>query len=216
MLQIYKPNPKVTGSCCSFKYNGYNDTFFIEMLKQTGWDDQKKRGSFKGSQTKIVSKFNINEVAAMIDVLNRNVEWKIFHSSPKGTTSGTFRPYLRNDQQVGYSLALFQKNSDTGEQKNIVIGLNYAESELLKEFLRTCIHQYSIKAIKEQEKYAQKKWQEQQNEKVPQENHGAPKEDWNDWSNVSNNSKQGSQQSPQQNNQNNQNNNSPDDDNWDF
>lgn len=176
MITYYKPNKNVKGSACSFKYNEYFDSLFIEMFKQTGWDDKRKKGSFKGSGDKIVSKFNVNEIAAFVDSIENNREFKIFHSSEKGSTSGSFSKYEMNGKQVGFSLSLTQKSSETNESTSIRIGFNFPESVLLREFLKTCLQLSNKKAIDKHQKFLNN------NRNSNNGNNQSSGESWDDWS----------------------------------
>ena len=70
MIQFYKPNPKVTGSACSF-YLNRDGSLMASMLKQDSWNDQRKTGSFsknKGHETKsVIVKLSRIEIAGIID-----------------------------------------------------------------------------------------------------------------------------------------------------
>jgi hypothetical protein len=49
MLQFYKPNPRNTGSACSFSYNKNDKALWVNFIKQSSWNGQTKSGTFKGS-----------------------------------------------------------------------------------------------------------------------------------------------------------------------
>lgn len=181
-MQFYKPNKSVKGSATSFSFNPYNESLYIEMIKQASWDDAKKRGTFNKDE-KLLAKFNPNEIGAMLDVLNRNIEWKIFHQSDKGSTTGSFSPYKNQSNiQLGYSLSLYQKDAnDANNTRSVRIGFTFAEAEVLKQFFITCLQEYSRKLIKKTEEYSKKKYLENKNNGQPQQ---PPKDEALDWSDM--------------------------------
>lgn len=185
-MQIYKPNAKMSGSACSLNYNNYSESLYIEMIKQASWDDTKKRGTFD-KENKLLAKFNPNEIGAMLDVLNRNTEWKIFHNSDKGSTSGSFSPYKnQSNVQMGYSLSLYQKDAnDANNTRSVRIGFTFAEAEVLKQFFIACLQDYSRKLIKRTEDYSKKKYLENKGNVQPQ---NTPKDEALDWSDMVNDS----------------------------
>ncbi|MSR88011.1 MAG: hypothetical protein EXS69_02550, partial [Candidatus Zambryskibacteria bacterium] len=69
MIHFYKPNPKITGSACSFWHSDKDGNFFATLLKQAGWNEKAKTGSFvqnKNDPTKkITVKLNRTEIAAI-------------------------------------------------------------------------------------------------------------------------------------------------------
>lgn len=46
MIQFYKPNPRNSGSACSF-YKTRDGAIMFSIIKQASWDDSKKTGSFQ-------------------------------------------------------------------------------------------------------------------------------------------------------------------------
>ena len=190
MIQFYKPNPRVSGTATSIKFNKGYDSIFIEMIKQTGWDDTKKRGSFKNSPVKIVAKFTTVEAATIIDAIENNREFKIFHSNDLGSTAGSFGPYLRDNNQVGHSLSLTQKNNEKNESNSLRIGFTFGEGILIREFLRTCLAISSHSSINKQNEYALNKYKENKNNggqnsqpqpQPKQELKTEVKDDWANW-----------------------------------
>jgi len=190
MIALYKPTKNNTGALVSFKYNKKYDSLFVEMAKQTGWDDTKKRGSFKNSPVKIVAKFTTVEAATIIDAIENNREFKIFHSNDLGSTAGSFSPYIRDNNQVGHSLSLTQKNNEKNESNSLRIGFTFGEGVLIREFLRTCLAISSHSSINKQNEYALNKYKENKNNNVQnsqpqpqpkQEQKTEVKDDWANW-----------------------------------
>ena len=70
-IQYYKPNPKVSGSACSFWCNAKESAIFGSFIKQSSWNDKTKTGSFKANKEKPNAstqfKFNQTEAAAIFE-----------------------------------------------------------------------------------------------------------------------------------------------------
>ena len=103
MIQFYKPNKKVTGTACSFWMNR-DQSIMASMIKQDGWNDKTHRGSFAKNKDK---------VAGIIDVLETNREWSVYHQSSKQKLQIKFCPYNRNGEQVGYSFSVNNLTAST-------------------------------------------------------------------------------------------------------
>ena len=190
MLALYKPTKNNTGALVSFKYNKGYDSLFIEMAKQTGWDDTKKRGSFKNSPVKITAKFSVGEIASFVDAIENNREFKIFHSNDYGSTAGSFCPYIRGNDQVGYSLSLTQKNNEKNESNSLRIGFYFGEGVQIREYLKTCLAISNHSAINKQNEYALNKYKENQNNggqnattqpQTQPKQQAEVKDDWANW-----------------------------------
>lgn len=137
-LHFYKGNPKNTGTACAFQSKG--PALFINFIKQFSWNESRKLGSFrenmKNPEKTGTFKFNPVEAAGMIDALERNNEYKFYHSSPNGISIGKFCPYIRDGNQIGYSLSVSkEQKGDTVNKNSFLIGFTFAEAILVKEFL---------------------------------------------------------------------------------
>lgn len=133
-LKFYKPTQKNTGAACEFSFNSKESCLFIGLVKQIGYDQSKRLGSFKGGE-QARFKFSLTEIAGMIDALNRNAEYPMFHSSEAAKSVITFKPYLdmNTNQQKGFSLSI---SKTSGEEKlSYRIGFTFQEMELIKRYL---------------------------------------------------------------------------------
>ena len=103
MIQFYKPNPKVSGTACSFWVTQNGDAM-VSMIKQTSWDDSRKTGSFsqnKGNPKKnVIAKLNETELSGIIDSIESNREFSAFHKSQNQTLQIRFSPYLEKEEQT--------------------------------------------------------------------------------------------------------------------
>lgn len=136
MLQIYKPNAKVTGTACSFNYR--NKTFGCSLIKQDGWNPDTKKGSFKANKTNpqatVNLKFNFTELGSLLDAIQNNKEVKLFHTFNGKSTSITFKPYIVEGVQRGYSFSISQKEGD--QSKSFLIGFTPGEARQIYEYIK--------------------------------------------------------------------------------
>lgn len=137
-LQFYKGNAKVTGTACSFQTKG--PSLFVNFIKQHSWNEAKKLGSFrenaKNPEKTTVLKFNAVEAAGIVDAIDRNAEYKFYHTAPNSNAMGKFCPYIRDNSQIGFSFnATKEQKGDTVNKVSFLIGFTFAESVLVKTFL---------------------------------------------------------------------------------
>lgn len=142
MIQIYKPTPRVTGTACSFSFNNLDGNFYLNLIKQASWNDQKKIGSFsensQNPEKKVVVKLSKIEVCGILDAIQNNRNADFFHNSESQKLGIKFGPYIRDEQQVGYSLNVI-KNSKTQTAQpaiSFLIGFTFAEARLVAEYIQ--------------------------------------------------------------------------------
>ena len=141
MIQFYKPNPKVTGTACSFWLNN-DGSIMSSMIKQDSWDSQKRIGSFSKNKDnpkgKAIVKFSTSEVGGIIDSLESNRPFSAYHSSKNQITKINFGPYIskKENKQIGFSYSINKEDKEDSTNKfGFIIGFNYGEGRLLKEYL---------------------------------------------------------------------------------
>lgn len=165
MIQFYKPNAKNSGSACSFRYSSKDDCVFVNFIRQAGWDDVKKRGSFSGNaqnpKASCYLKLNSTEMADIISAIRRNSDFKSFHDSQKQVTRINFTPYSRVTKdspdkpvQVGFSFGVSKESKENAQDKtSFVIGLTYGEAVKLEAFFSLLLIRIFEKAIQDQANY---------------------------------------------------------------
>jgi hypothetical protein len=141
MIQFYKPNPKVTGTACSFWLND-DGSIMSSMIKQDSWDSQKRIGSFSKNKDnpkgKAIVKFSTFEIGGIIDALESNRPFSAYHSSKNQITKINFGPYVskKENKQIGFSYSINKEDKEDSTNKiGFIIGFNYGEGRLLKEYL---------------------------------------------------------------------------------
>lgn len=175
-LQFYKANRAVSGSALGITFNSKEQAVFFECIKQTGWDEGTKNGSFKGGDKANV-KFSLFEVGGLIDVIETVLatsvasdkatlvparrEFKGYHSNAKGSTQITFKEYKRGTDLVGLSLSVKKTVTEGKVETSFVMGFSFAEAVTLREYLKfTLEHAFSALYAEDKERakaYAKKK-----------------------------------------------------------
>ena len=142
MIQIYKPTPRNTGTACSFSFNNLDGNFYLNLIKQASWNDQKKIGSFsenaQNPEKKVVVKLSKIEVCGILDALDNNRTADFFHNSENQKLGIKFSPYIRDDKQVGYSLNVIKNSKMQTKQPAVsfLIGFTFAEARLVAEYIK--------------------------------------------------------------------------------
>tara|TARA_Y100000310_G_scaffold251460_1_gene257999 strand:- start:132 stop:641 length:510 start_codon:yes stop_codon:yes gene_type:complete len=110
------------------------------LIKQASWDDKTKKGSFAKNKDnpskRVIVKLNPTEVGGLLDSIETNREFSNYHTSQNQTLQIRFAPYVRNDEQVGFSFSVYkQDKQDSTNKASYIIGFTYGEARYLKEFL---------------------------------------------------------------------------------
>lgn len=136
-MQIYKANKANKGAACSFSFNSKEAALYIQLIKQTGYDDAKHLGSFSGGE-KITIKSSLAEIGSFLDVLKRNVEYSTVHKSKGATTQIWLAPYIVDfngtKTQKGFGLRV-SKKTDDGVESKFLMPINFGEAQLLQVYL---------------------------------------------------------------------------------
>jgi len=144
MINIYKPTSKNTGSACQIWYSKSQQAFFVEILKQHSWNDQKKVASFKDSknnpQKRAIIKLNIVEACGILNSIDKETNFTNYHNSDVSDFKSQilFEKYLREGEFIGYSLKIIRSNkqdSTPAGKASFSIGFNFNELRMLKEYL---------------------------------------------------------------------------------
>jgi hypothetical protein len=138
---LYKPNAKSTGCAFSFKIiekdkegNPTKPTFLIQAIKQASWDQNKRSGSFsanaKDPEKNIYCKINENEAGAILNSIEKYVEFSAFHTFNDDKTTISLKPYQKNNGVDAWSFGVI-KNSTL----KFGIGIEIGEARTLKTLL---------------------------------------------------------------------------------
>jgi len=151
MIHIYHPNKGVKGFACSFWRSDRHGDLFATLIKQSGWDEATKRGTFKASlddpNKRITVKLSAVEACAILDCIERNRPYNNYHNFDSSPKAVSFTPWISTPVpdmdgtklppvQQGFSFAVTGTNKTDASVKNhFYIGLTYAEARYIKEFL---------------------------------------------------------------------------------
>lgn len=152
MISFYKPNSKNSGTACSFSVNPKDGSVWSSLIKQSGWNEKTKTGSFMDNkdnpQKSAKIKYSMTETAGLLEALDKNTEFSAYHSSEQQITKIKLAPYIKDDKQVGFSYSVQKESKENIENKqSYLIGFYFNEARLLKEFL-----QYSLTSIFESQR----------------------------------------------------------------
>jgi hypothetical protein len=163
MLNIYKPNPKVTGTGLSLQASDRDGKLYLNLIKQSGWNDQTKKGSFIANKDKpgasAVLKFNQMEAGALIDAIENMTTASFYHVSPSKSTRILFAPSNIQKEKAPncFVLTINQaETEDSSKKTNFLIPFTFAEARVIKEYLIHYLHKsFSIKPQKTDNKQNQ-------------------------------------------------------------
>lgn len=139
---LYKPNAKNSGSACSFRLSNERDCVFLNMIAQSSWSDETKRGGFKENKENpnksLSCKLNIDELGGILATLNTFIEWSAFHSFKDDKTQLSMKKWDRSSANKPDALSF-------GVTKNgsIKIGTYFEQKEI------ECLKVFCAEAIKE-------------------------------------------------------------------
>lgn len=160
-LTFYKPNSKNTGAAFQISIGKTNELFF-KITKQSGWDDMKKRGSFKDNvnnpQKSMASKLNALEAASMINSINTKAEFKTYHKSKNQNLMINFGLMIdkTTNQEKGFSLRILKEEATNSVDKiQFSIGFYPNEALLLKMFLKEYIKVSFEEEVQSQEEISE-------------------------------------------------------------
>lgn len=148
MITFFKPNKSNKGCLASFKlvHKQNRDPephkegcVWLSLVKQVGWNEQNRTGSFKNGET-INIKLNIIELGGLIDTIESGRSFEAFHSA-KDKVSIKFAPFTPNgaERPVGFSFSVLRDKE--GEKSNFNISFRFGEGKTLREFLRLAIQE---------------------------------------------------------------------------
>lgn len=155
-MKVYKPNPRGTGHAASFSLtsSGKGQGIYVEIIKQKGWDEKSKTGSFDSSkENKINLKFTVAEVAAMMIVCQRQKgEASFFHNTGTVTSSIKFAVYNKKDTDIPAGIAL----SVTKGEKKSSIPFTFPEAFALFKWFEFALNRIFTADYSEHKKLFQK------------------------------------------------------------
>jgi len=140
-LNFYKPNKSSNGTAVSFNVSKpqSNDkeqegpVLYVSFVKQAGWNDQTKKGSFsenaKNPEKTAALKLNQTEAASIIRAVRQSAKFSTVHAYQGSTTSIMFGPYVKKSGDNAFSFSIKK-----GEQ-SFLIGFELGEAELIAQYM---------------------------------------------------------------------------------
>jgi len=115
------------------------------MIKQKSWNAKTRIGSFSENkddpQKRVIVKFSVTEICAIIDSILRNSSCDGYHGSNQ-IVKYKFGPYQKEGKQVGFSFGIQKEDKeDSTNKQSYIIGFTFPESRLLVNYLETIIKQ---------------------------------------------------------------------------
>jgi hypothetical protein len=145
------------------------------FIKQDSWNDAKKTGSFSKNKdnprARVIVKLNRIEVAGLIDSIESNRDFSVYHTSEKQTLQIKFCAYLdkSTNSQKGFSFSVNKQDKEDSTNKlGFIIGFTFPEARLLKNDLTLMLNEtYNLRAEKPEEKEPETTQQEIAKAKAP-------------------------------------------------
>ena len=134
--QVYGPTKKVSGGAAFIETSIENQCFFVNFVKQTGYNEQDNKGIFvDGPSFKL--KFSINEAAGIVSAVENKSEWKFFHNFEENKSSGRFSYYAipgtdnqgKETLKEGFGFAVKKDDID------IRVGVSMADARMISQYL---------------------------------------------------------------------------------
>lgn len=151
-LSFYSTAPNNTGAALFVSFNSKDYTLFFRLVKQTGYDAQIKKGTYKGGQQYSVA-FNVNEVGEMINALRHCGEWSFYHSTKDRVVKGSLKYYkAEQSKKEGVGLSVL-----VGEDV-MKVGFTLGTAETLAQYLEFALtHIFSAMYADEKKEAEQRK-----------------------------------------------------------
>lgn len=155
---LYKANKSNSGALFDLTFNSKEGALFVKAIKQAGWDDKNKTGSFKdnaGSESRgtgnITVKMDVGEISAIAYAIEnqRSVDFYpynkgFYHNSDNGSTQISF---TFNENKGAFFFSL--KKDDN----KFAVGLSLAEAYNIKLLIERFLVQVAQEEYeKEQER----------------------------------------------------------------
>lgn len=130
-LQFFKPTKTNSGAASSWRFFSKDGSFLVQIIKQTGWNDEYKTGSFKDGE-KMSIKLSLTEAGSIINSIRSKSEFSTVHKTKDRTLSLKFSPYIDKESKTYKGFGL---SASAGENKYFRIGFTPADLCLLEQFI---------------------------------------------------------------------------------
>jgi outer membrane usher protein FimD/PapC len=174
--QFYKPNSRNTGMAVSIKVSDKDGGLYISMIRQSGWNDKTKTGSFKANmdnpRAKKSIKLNAVEAGGIIRAINERGKWSSFHKFSNGESQSgvslSFSIFEKEGVNVGFGFRILDSKD---KESPFSVSFTMDEAEVLKlyfeEFIKGIFHKKTGEVKVEAEYEAQEQPDEPKREFKP-------------------------------------------------
>lgn len=151
--RIYKPNPRNNGCAGTVDIAqvgaDMKTSLFISMIQQSGWDDQKKTGSFAASRDdaskNINFKLSVAEAGEIISSFQTRIPFVAFHKFNDDTTVIRLTPWDKirkvkeKDGEASYKTPAWGFSVTRNGSDTFKLPLEAGEAEVVKIILKQFI-----------------------------------------------------------------------------
>ncbi len=136
MQTWYSPTKAVTGGLVSVKFSKNKPDFFLEFVKQTAFNDDKKNNFLNGA--KVIMSLTPDEVGGLMRVVRTNGAAKFFHKFENTNSTLDFHHFVvpakdKYPERQGFGFQVKKGDVD------IKVTLSSDAAENLVEYLRYCL-----------------------------------------------------------------------------
>jgi hypothetical protein len=121
---FYSPNAKNTGALLMTSFDSKGAAIYFNLMKQVGWDANKKVASFSGGE-KINVKLSKDEAGALMYAVLNNGEASFYHTFEKAVTTVSFKYYTipaNGDMKAKVGFGLTVKSGDKEWKVGLTVG----------------------------------------------------------------------------------------------
>lgn len=150
-----------TGGVLAVSFNSKDQSVFLKVTKQTGWNDKINKPTFSGGET-VNFKLTQDEAGDIIHAVSGHDQCGFFHTFNNETSTGNFRYYEIDDKKnAGKKIRGFGLTLKKGafEAK---IGFSLGSAERLSQYLQFALNHINS-AIYAQDKKEFEEWQKKKN-----------------------------------------------------
>jgi hypothetical protein len=131
-LPFYHAEPGNAGIAISFSYNSTEDKLYLNLLRQNGWDETTKRGTFSGEDKRVV-KFSQIEAASLAEIITNGGSLHLIHQF-NGITNNISIEWSDGEELI---LSINQRTAK-GEER-FMTELTSGEAHLLRIYIESAI-----------------------------------------------------------------------------
>lgn len=183
---LYKPNSKSTGCAGSFAVTQGGPknltNLYVSLVQQTGWNSEKKIGSFKGGKS-INIKFSHNEAGEILSSIKTRIPFVAFHTFNDDQTTIRFSPWDKKQKvktrngEVTYDTPAWGLSVTKNGSETYRLSVDAGEAEVIAILLKDFIENHLAESHAEYENNKSQARNENTRANTSQENQQSSDED---------------------------------------